>query len=279
MGLASGRSRVELVQRQMEAQMLEGHWRPGNRLPSERDLALQWGVSRATVREAISRLAARNLLVSRHGSGVFVTDQLQAGFTSPWRQLLADHPELRWDTLEFRRELEGAAAQFAAQRATREDLKAIGAVVKRLTRAYEEGNKAEEAHADADFHEAIAEASHNSMFRHLHTGVIRMLRAHIALNLDGMQDGSAETAEALAQHLAAEHIALNMDQMEEIGVDITACLMQQHLAIWDAIRNRQPEQARAAMRAHIDFTWNELKRRDELLSAARKTTGSGRRTK
>lgn len=228
---------VEWVQRWMETQLLQGVWAAGMRLPPERALAEEMGVSRSSIREATSRLAARGMLESRRGAGVYVTDQLQTGFASPWRQLVADHPELRWDTLEFRRELEGATAYYAAQRATAADIKAIDLVMKRLLGAYEAGDKAEEARADADFHEMISVASHNSMFRHLHAGVIRMLREHIALNLTGMQD--------------------------DISGATATSLMHQHVAIWEAIRKHQPDAARDAMRSHIDFTWQELKLREK----------------
>ncbi|GAB2179844.1 FCD domain-containing protein [Denitratisoma sp. agr-D3] len=235
MTIRQNRSIVDAVQKRLETRLVDGSWAPGSRIPAERTLAEEMNVSRATVREAISRLRARDMLVSRQGSGVYVTDRLQAGLASPWRQLLADHPELRWDTLEFRLELECATAHFAAQRATRADLKNIGDVVKRLTTAYKDDDRKEEARADADFHEAIAEASHNSMFRFLHAGLIRMLREHIALNLHRMHD--LEGA-----------MAIN--------------LMEQHLAIWEAIKGRKPEEARAAMRRHIEFTWGELRQRE-----------------
>ena len=151
---------------------------------------------------SIFSLKARGLLVSKWGSGVFVTDRLQGIISSPWRQLVADHPDLRWDTLEFRRELEGATAHYAALRADKSDLKKIEGIIKRLNKAYDTGATREEHKADADFHEAIAEASHNSMFLYLHAG------------------------------------------------------------IWHAIRRRQPDAARQAMLAHIDFTRSELASRD-----------------
>ena len=204
------------------------------RLPPERVLAVTLGVSRNSLREAIFCLKARGLLASKWGSGVFVTDRLQGAISSPWRQLIADHPDMRWDTLEFRREMEGATAHYAALRADKNDLKKIEAIVKRLTRAYETGEKKEEFSADADFHEAIAEASHNSMFPYLHAGILRMLRHHIS------------------------HILMDM---EDPSGNITDDLLRQHLGIWDAIRKHQPEAARQAMLAHIDFTRVELARR------------------
>jgi GntR family transcriptional repressor for pyruvate dehydrogenase complex len=221
---------ADQAQRVMEERLLDGSWTVGMRLPAERELAETLGVSRGSLREALARLKARGLLESRPGNGVFVTDRLQASIVSPWRQLLAEHPDLRWDTLEFRRELEVATAGFAAQRATEADLDKIGAIFARMCSAYDSGDRAAEQRADADFHEAIAEASHNSMFRHLHAGIVRMLREHISLNLTGMSDATTQ-------------------------------LRQQHEAIWDAIRLGQRDQARAAMLIHLDFTWSELARR------------------
>lgn len=229
-----GDSVAMLVQRAIERKLIDGTWKAGMRLPAERALAETLGVSRNSLREAIFALKARGLLSSRPGSGVFVTDRLQSAITSPWRQLLADHPDLRWDTLEFRRELEAATAYYAAQRAKRADLKKLAAIMRRLDEAYATGDKPEEHRADADFHEAIAEASHNSMFLYLHSGMVRMLREHIGLNLTSMDDGTGQTADDLRR---------------------------QHFAIWDAIRDQDPERTRQAMLEHIDYTRRELDRR------------------
>jgi len=228
------RTVTEETQRALEVHLLDGSWSPGTRLPAERVLAETLGVSRNSLREAIFCLKARGLLTSKRGSGVFVTDRLRRTISSPWQQLVADHPDLRWDTLEFRRELEGATAHYAARRANRNDLKKIEGIIKRLMKAYESGERSEEHKADADFHEAIVEASHNSMFLYLHSSILRMLREHISLNLIGMESHTRKVADQLRQ---------------------------QHLGIWDAIRKRQPDAARQAMVAHIDFTWSELARR------------------
>jgi len=230
------RSVAEEARRALEVHLLDGSWPAGTRLPPERALAEELGVSRNSLREAIFSLNARGLLLSKPGSGVFVTDRLQTAISSPWRQMVADHPELRWDTLEFRRELEGATAHHAALRANRGDLKKIEGIVKRLINAYESGARREEHQADADFHYAISEASHNRMFLYLHSSIVGILREHITLNLMDMQDPSG---------------------------DITADLRQQHLRIWEAIRKHQPDAARQAMVAHIDFTSSELARREK----------------
>ena len=226
---------VAKTMRHMEIHLLDGSWKPGTRLPPERLLAKDLGVSRGTVREAIQRLVARNMLTSRHGSGVFVTDRLQAGLISPWRQLVEDNPDMRGDMLEFRKVLECATAEFAALRADKADLLRLAEVIKRLQATHKSGGKAGEARADAELHEAIAKASHNTMFGHLQASVIASLREHIALNIASMQDNAA----AVSEHLLA-----------------------QHLAIWDAIRRHEPNQARDAMWAHIEFVRTQLEKNE-----------------
>lgn len=231
LNMMAGHNLVEQAMRQLEARLLDGSWMAGARLPAERTLAEDLDVSRSTVREAIQRLAARGLLASRRGSGVFVTDRLQGGFVSPWRQLICDHPEIRGDMLEFRRVIEVAAVQLAALRADRADLKHLADIVERLQSAHRDGDRGAEAKADADFHEAIAEATHNTMFRHLHAGVIKMLR---------------------------EHIALNIDQMQTDSTAVAATLLEQHLQLYEAIRRHDADHAGAVMCAHIDFVRSRL---------------------
>lgn len=219
-------NRVEHIMRQLETALLDGSLPVGARLPAERALAEQYGVSRNTVREAVQRLAARGLVRSRRGAGVFVTDMLRTGIASPWSQLVSDHPALRSDILEFRHVLEGATAWFAAQRATPDERAQIMAQLALLEQAHLDGDMAAEARHDARLHEAIAQASHNTMFLHLHASVVGMLREHIAVSGTGLRqhDGAASQQ-----------------------------LLAQHRALCSAICAGQAEQARAAMQEHIDF--------------------------
>ncbi|MBV8108813.1 MAG: FadR family transcriptional regulator [Hyphomicrobiales bacterium] len=244
-GSMAAHNLAEQTARRLETRLLEGAWTAGTRLPAERTLAAELAVSRSTLREAIQRLGARGLLVAKHGSGVFVTDVLQAGFVSPWRQLVADHPEIRDDVLEFRRVLESSTACLAAQRADRADLRRLAQIIRQLEACHRSGDRVTEARADAELHEAIAEASHNTMFRHLHAGVIRMLR---------------------------QHIALNIDQLREQSAAVSGILLEQHLAIWHAIRTHDGDAAAEAMCAHIDFVRSRVEREaagDWSLPAAR----------
>lgn len=220
------RGRVEEVMRRLETAMLDGTLPANARLPSERGLAEQYDVSRNTVREAIQRLAARGLVRSRPGAGVFVTDQLRTGIASPWGQLIADHPAVRDDILEFRRVLEGATAYFAALRGDDKDRERIRGVLGELEHARSIGDKTAEAIADASLHDAVALASHNSMFLHLHSSIMSMLREHITANGIGLR---------------------------ELDTAVSEQLLFQHRCVCDAICERRPEEARTAMQTHIDF--------------------------
>jgi GntR family transcriptional repressor for pyruvate dehydrogenase complex len=137
--------------------------------------------------------------------------------------------------LEFRRVLEGATAYFAALRCSDEDRARIADAMDRLEHAREVGDIAGESRIDVELHEAIALASGNSMFLHLHGSITKMLREHIILNVDGLR---------------------------EIDRSLSDLLLMQHRTICDAICERRPEEARTAMQAHIDYVRYKLSSED-----------------
>ncbi|AXK40628.1 FCD domain-containing protein [Crenobacter cavernae] len=218
------------IMRQLEERILGGALKPGDRLPPERVLAEELGVSRPSLREAIQKLAARGLLQSRQGGGTYVTDQLGASFTDPWQQMLSSHPHLQDDVLEFRRVLEGTAAAFAAQRATDADLVRLEGLMNTLESAYAGGDLAAQAEADVAFHLGVAEASHNLLFAHLISSLLTTLNTHVKNNIAGLFDVGPVSDE----------------------------LLSQHRAIWRAINDRRPAAAREAAEAHIDFVAETL---------------------
>src|SRR5664279_2747973 len=119
---------ADTVAGELEKRILEGSLKPGDLLPSERDLATELGVSRPSLREAIQKLVSKGLLTTRHGFGTRVTDQLEAHFVDPWQAMLKGHPMLHRDLLEFRQMLEGQAAYLAAERALDVDIQRLDAV-------------------------------------------------------------------------------------------------------------------------------------------------------
>ncbi|MBP7393670.1 MAG: FCD domain-containing protein [Zoogloea sp.] len=219
----------DTIAHELERRILEGALKPGDRLQPERELAVELGVSRPSLREAIQKLVSKGLLHSRQGGGTWVTDRLDAGFTDPWGEMLRQHPNLQADLLEFRGMLESEAAALAARRATDADLARIGEAYAKVEALFAEGPSAtvfeEQVKADLAFHQAIAEAAHNVMFGHLTASLFRVTHENIDLNL---------------RHLR---------RMENDWLE----LRDQHSAIWDAVKSRNSQAAQAAVRRHIAF--------------------------
>lgn len=218
------------VVRQIELLILRGILRPGERLPSERELADQLGVSRPSLREAISELQDRGLLASRAGSGIFVADVLGSAFSDALVKLFSSHEEAVFDYVAFRRDMEGLAAERAARFGSDTDLKVIQAVFDKMVAAHTKRNPADEARLDADFHLAIIEASHNVVMLHMMRSMYQLLREGVFYNRSVM----------FRQRTTRDD------------------LLNQHRAINEALQDRDPESARAAVEAHLNYVEQSL---------------------
>jgi len=215
----------DAVAAELEKRLLEGSLKPGDKLPPERELAVELGVSRPSLREAIQKLVSKGLLRTRHGGGTHVTDRLEAHFTDPWRDMLAGHPPLQGDLLEFRQMLEGEAASLAAERATDADIARLDAAHEAMTSAYDSMVMPDCIRTDLVFHQTVAECAHNVLIGHLSASLMRLLEGHVKRNL-----------EMLVQHPQRWRM-----------------LEGQHRRIWQAVRSRRPVQASEAARSHMDF--------------------------
>ena len=193
----------DIVER-LEGMILEGTLTAGARLPAERQLAEQFGVSRPSLREAIQKLVAKGMLVSRQGGGNYVAESMGSTFSDPLLQLLENNPEVERDLLEFRHTLEASCAYYAAMRATDVDRARLKAAFDALQDCYtrvDEVSRAEEGAADASFHLAIAEASHNAVLLHTIRGLFDLLKRNVVTNIGGMYKQRSETRDMLiAQH-------------------------------------------------------------------------------
>ncbi len=230
----------------LERRILEGSLRPGDRLPPERELAAELGVSRPSLREAIQKLASKNLLQSRQGGGTFVTAALESSFSDPWAEMMGNHPNLREDMLEFRRMLEGQAAEWAAERATDADLQRLEQSFKALLAGFEADDADKRSEADIAFHQAIGDAAHNVLIGHLSGALLSLMHDNIRLNLGELKSIPASTR----------------------------LLVAQHTAIYEAVRDGKPQVARAAAETHIDFVNETLAQ--TLRSVARRETAERR---
>src|SRR5690606_31830253 len=131
----------------------------GQRLPSEQSLANAYGVSRPVVREALARLRADGIIVSRHGSGSYVrhqpaTDFMRLAPIGGVADLLRAY--------EYRAAIEGEVAWLAAERRTEADLAVLSKALKEMQRALEEREIG--AEADMRFHRGVAAATKNPLF-------------------------------------------------------------------------------------------------------------------
>ncbi|MDR5737233.1 MULTISPECIES: FadR/GntR family transcriptional regulator [unclassified Caballeronia] len=208
-----------------------GVLRPGDKIPTEAALMKQMTVSRSVVREAVSRLQAANIVETRHGVGTFI-------------RALADRESVRlYDAdlsslldimaiIEFRIDLEGAAAALAAGRRTEQHLRQIARAIER----YEEqiaNHSTDVLEHDVEFHLQIARASGNRYFYDVLSQMGRAVSPRTRL-------GKAEIAE--------------LDQIERLRN-----VLNEHKAIYQAIVRQDADDARAAMRMHLSNSRERLR--------------------
>ncbi|TDE94932.1 FadR family transcriptional regulator [Occultella glacieicola] len=152
---------TERIARELEQDLRAGAIAVGTKLPSERELAIQFGASRGVVREVLRRLEAQHLIEVAPGRGSFVAEQSSAqarGYDGLYR---AERPTVR-QLIEARIPLEVEIVGLAAERATEAHLEALAEINDRIESATDVITK---ARADVEFHDAIALASGNPVLR------------------------------------------------------------------------------------------------------------------
>jgi GntR family transcriptional repressor for pyruvate dehydrogenase complex len=218
------------VVRQIEQLILRGILRPGERLPSERELSERFGVSRPSLREAVAELQERGLLATRAGAGIYVADVLGSAFSPALIQLIASHEEAVFDYIAFRRDLESIAAERAALHGSDTDLKVVDTIFRKMEAAHRKRNPADEAELDAEFHIAILEASHNVILLHMMRSIFDLLKQGVFFNRQ-MMFRQRTTRDLLLDH---------------------------HRKINDALQARDPAAARAAVEEHLTYVESQL---------------------
>lgn len=213
------------VVHQIEILVLEGILRVGDRLPGERELAKQFDVSRPILREALKVLEGRGLLNTQHGGGTFVADVIGQVFTRPVMELIARHQKATLDYLEYRREVEAVTVEFAARRATDADKSLLTRIITAMKAAHQKDDFEEEASIDVEFHSAIGECAHNIILLHTLRSCYRLLTEGVFYN---------------------RAMVYNLPGAREQ-------LLQQHVAIYEAVMAGDAQAGRRAAQAHIDF--------------------------
>lgn len=211
------RRQYQLIADRIRAVIVEQGLATGARLPAERELAQQLGVSRPSLREALIALELDGWLEIRGGSGVYVCDRQGAvvGATS----LLGDSPA---DLMQARVVLESAIVMLAAARVTREGLQRVEKALLGMREQHEQGIKPVEA--DRRFHLGIAEMTGNTVLVDM-----------VGLLFDGRHSP----------------LSVRMSSEAEASTQIWQVALGEHEAVYRALQARNPQAAAAALGSHL----------------------------
>ena len=212
----------EEIVNQIKQLISKGELKPGDRIPSERELATMLGVSRPSVREAIMVLEAMGFVESRQGGGTYVTALTEGSIMNPLAKLVEKRdPELLRSLAEVRMGLESWSAYLAAQRATDADIAEMRRLYRIMEKQAAKGGWSPDV--DAEFHYAITAASHNSLQMHVLDSIHSLFHATIQVAL-------------MEFYQQQGHVQL---------------LLAHHRDIMEAIAAHDPETARRKMVEHL----------------------------
>ncbi|MDF2530746.1 MAG: GntR domain protein [Clostridia bacterium] len=220
----------EQIVEQIKELMRQGDLKPGDKLMCERDLSDKLGVSRTSVREALSALAFLGILESRHGEGTFIAEVSEQLLIEPLALFMAMDREASLELLEVRKMMESYAAELAAVRADAEDIKKIKEALELMEQDFKQNILGEEN--DAAFHYSIAEATGNRM-------LVKMMNLISDLLVQNMRS-------------SRQYMFYKNGNAEKLYL--------QHLNIFNAIKEGNHELAKKEMFDHLDFVEKELTR-------------------
>jgi GntR family transcriptional repressor for pyruvate dehydrogenase complex len=208
----------------------KGQLRPGDELPSERALTRLMGVSRPPLREALHALQAMGFLEILPRRRIVVKSVAARAFQDPLSRLIAEDLRKVFELIEIRRFMESWAARKAAESGTQADI----AELERIAQQDAENlsKDIDDARTDADFHFAIASATHNTVFSHMMASCYHLLWGALTLSRE------------------------KLFRRKENRSLIT----EQHLDLFTAIRDRDKKRASREAERHIDFVERELRR-------------------
>ncbi len=216
-------SRHQMVVQRLRNAISQGHLSIGDRLPSERELCEQLGVSRTIVREAIRVLASQGILTVQQGRRAVIAADLSAAFLRPVHQWMADSARQAFgDVMDARLILEVAGAERAARNATSADIAAIAAALEEMHAPSTQRN------SHIAFHSSIAHAS-NNLF--------------LARMIDSLLDSL----------IASEPRPADLTK-DDLDVPLLPIGYEAHARIFRPIRDHNVAAARRAMHEHLSTT-------------------------
>ena len=163
----------EEVVSQIHELIQQGKFKARDQLPSERELAETFKVSRTSVREALRALETKGLIISRTGMGNFIADLPVESLVAPLAKLLIEEKTALADIFELRKLIEPHIAALAAERATRSDIVRMKRILEKQSEAVKRGETGVEA--DAQLHFAIGQATQNQALEKLVSGLMEIL--------------------------------------------------------------------------------------------------------
>jgi len=225
----------EEIVEQIKNLISRGELKPGDRVPSERELASMLGVSRPSVREAIMVLDAMGFLETKQGGGTFVRTLTETSIADPLTRLVQKKdPAMLRALAEVRMGLESWSAYLAGQRAKPAEIEEMRRLYATMEKQAARGGW--DSQIDAEFHYVITAASHNSLQMHVLDSIHTLFHTTI-------------------------QVALMEFYQQEGHIDI---LLTHHREIMEAIAAHEPELARQKMLEHLTMVEEKMA---ELLSA------------
>lgn len=208
----------EEVVSQIHELIREGKFKAGDQLPSERELAETFKVSRTSLREALRALETEGLVVSRTGTGTFVADLPIESLVAPLATLLIEEKSALADIFEMRKLIEPHIASMAAERATKRDIERMRRILEKQREEIHRGSTGVEE--DAEFHFSIGRATQNQALEKLVSGL-----------MDILSHSREESLQTPGRRMAS---------------------LESHHKILSAIEAHDKEKARQAMLRHIE---------------------------
>ena len=218
----------DAVTERLLAMIREGELQPGSKLPAERSLAEQFGISRASLRDAIHQLEFLGYLEVRQGDGTVVRLPNSSTLTQPFQHVLSSHPYLAADLIQFRFLLEPEVVVLAAEHCTEANAAELQASLLKQHQFVAEGKQF--AAEDVRFHQLLAHCAQNVTVLHV-----------------------LDTLQALLHDLRTRLLTGDQPQLT----------LRQHEAIADAIIRHDAQAARSHMTEHLAAVMNSIRREEK----------------
>jgi len=212
------------IAEQIKSLIKEGDLKPGDALPPERELVKVFNVSRASLREALNSLAGMGFLEMSQKHRTIVKSLVSGRMTEPLHLLIKDDIQTVFELIEVRKSIETWNAYHAAQRAKEDDFVRLEKSTESMQAKIEQRISVVED--DADFHLAIAEATHNKIQTHLMFSIYDLLK----------------------ESLGGYYESITMQDIYD-----------QHCKIVEAIKKRDPDLASRRMLEHLDYVESRVK--------------------